>query len=423
MANSEGISVSQLMRLALMVKKTKTALASDLDVSIPNLEKIMRGETHPKTPALVRLLRIVGMGAEVLDTGELPCETHHPLILKVREAETFAAADEIVLRLFDGGALHPGAVAVVDELGKRATTSDEQAIYLNRRYGVLEQQGWYVQGLDGLRQADLLRGLPMRTRMMTLVNQAGGLLDIGRSNEAIGMARGILDHYQEFPPASDARRDRSNYAYAHFVSGSACERLIDCDPERAALLAPRAERHLAAAVDGYKSLSADFPELSRFYGSIGRTAAHELLAAQVDGGTMKVADAMKQLDGYLDQCIDLDAAALEGQDLDTAGRTAVINAELASRHLSEPNRTRALAVYIGKARDIAEKTGNWRLYERVFSLEWVRTTSEASLLGRSVDFTADDEDKALIMSVMARFPLFRETGKKLLNLNGEGGAA
>jgi len=35
-------------------------------------------------------------------------------------------------------------------------------------------------------------------------------------------------------------------------------------------------------------------------------------------------------------------------------------------------------------------------------------------------FTADDEDKALIMSVMARFPLFRETGKKLLNLNGEG---
>lgn len=423
MASPESISVSELTQLALMVKKSKTALATELGVSIPTLEKIIRGETDPKTPALTRLLRIVGLGAEVLDTDEVPGETDHPLIRKVREVATFAAADEIVLSLFDSGALHQGAVAVVDELGKRAATSDEQAIYLNRRYGVLEQQGWYVQGLEGLRKADLLRGLPMKTRMMTLVNQAGGLLDIGRSNEAIGMARGILDHYGEFPPESDARRDRSNYAYAHFVSGAAFERLIDCDPERASSLAPRAERHLTAAVEGYSSLSSDFPKLSRFYGSIGRTAAHELLAAQVDGGRMKIDDAMKELDRYLDDCVDLDAAALEGQDLDTAGRTAVINAELASRYLSEPNRTRALAVYIGKARDIAEKTGNWRLYERVFSLEWVRATSEASLLGRSVDFTADDEDKALIMSVMARFPLFRETGKKLLNLNGKGGAA
>jgi len=419
-----NLQIRELIQIALSIgRMTKKALAEELGVDKGTLNKWLNGSSEPSASQLIKLLRMTGLAVSLLNGPASQKQSTHKRLSQITAAETFIAKDAVVVEMFNAGeVLQPGALAVADALVLAAQTEDQKALAYNRRSGFLEQAGRYVEALNDIAAADLCRGTSIAVRMQSEVNRASYLLDLDRPVDSYGVARAVTEHFEEFPAPTTDRLQRSTEAFAWYVSGSALNRKIAWDPSRGTVLGAKAATSLILAEKCYEALCVDFPEMSRYYSSILTTTryAYRLATVECEDASQRHAAVKSLLDELmrlLDSFIQLEAM---GQDLDTAGRVAVMAAELVSRHYPREDQGRPLGVLLGKARDIAEATTNWRLYERVYAYEWDRRLTVRDILGEAqVDWPAlDDDDVMIIAGLMSRFPQFQETGVNIFRASG-----
>jgi hypothetical protein len=129
------------------------------------------------------------------------------------------------------------------------------------------------------------------------------------------------------------------------------------------------------------------------------------------------AEALRCFSNRLEEIVDLGEIATYGQHLESYGRWCICAAEVAYRYLSEEESLRPLGVFLGKARDIADRSQNWSLYERVFALEFLRRKRMAGHPDIEWNTVSSDdrEEMQTLLGVMSRFPHFRQTGWHIAN--------
>lgn len=428
--NAARISQAQLLRLAQRkTGQSKKALAAAIGVVPDTIDRIFKGESELKLSSAQRLFSLTGLDSRALEGSSDFRELSPEAAADLGELTCFKQADEKLLAMFEAGDYHSDRpLALATHMLDLASTNEERALARVRYFGVIEARGHYTEALEALQDAEMLGDLSDALRNMIRVNMASALLALGRPLEACGVTNAVLEHYAAHPPAADSRRDRTNQAFAHYMSGRAKLVSIEANPTGGGVrsAARQAVEHFEAAESLYGPIIEDFPEAAAQHRSHTLGAALQRACAEVDAGLRDAAEVIEQVMGHLyanidpekspEDCSDLEAAQAAGQDLDTLGHAAVSVARLITRTLPEAEQPRHLVRLIDSAEKIAAFTKNYWLYESVFVLDHTRHAIESGILGYEKDgFALDEEAAAMCLELMCRFPRFRRIGLAMLN--------
>jgi hypothetical protein len=225
--------------------------------------------------------------------------------------------------------------------------------------------------------------------------------------EARAIASELIRHCEANAPESV--RDRKTQAFAHYVCGHTHRRLIAVEPEQAKQHAEKGRGHLSRARELYLKLSEDLKDES--FSGIANTCAGGVIEVQVTLGELDTERALQSICDGLEQVDE----KLVGDRLESFGWWCIFGCNVALRHLDEEKTLQKyMAMFTTKADDIADRTGNWSIRERVFTMDHARWERAVGCSGFDIPRVVDEEDVRIITGTMARFPTFRDTGWRIL---------
>jgi hypothetical protein len=224
------------------------------------------------------------------------------------------------------------------------------------------------------------------------------------------MARELIDSFASSLPES--RSARASEAFAYYVLGHACRRLMGAmgagDRERHGRAAREA---LGRSVELYQRLADEFDHDP--WRGIAETCRGGLFEVDVELGARSAAEVIEELLAGAQR--EGPGAALAGDRLESCGWWCVFGCNVAMRHLSGKALQQALHSFTTRGAAIAERLGNWALRERLCSLEFARRELAHELVGTPLEWTIHEKEVSVIVGAMGRFPSFRSTGWRILN--------
>lgn len=369
---------------------------------------------NPKLDYLIRLADVLDW--PVGDVAEAIWERNDP---KPAPDEPPDGADFDTLNTAAREAHRAGKFALMGRLAKRmhaiATTPHQRALACHRESGAWDGLGRYTRQLDAVRRGLAESGIDPELRLLLRVNLANSYYTLWHLLESRAMARDIIEELAESPP-STSPNVRAAHAFAHYVLGNSCRRLVALEPDRRAYHAKAAKKALETAADAYSTL-ADEGDNPAWRG-IANTCRGGIIEADVELGAITPLSAVAALAAGLsavDEPKDApDGPPLAGDGLESYGWWCIFGCNIALRHLGGRDLQRHMAVFTNKGYEIADRLDNWSMRERLFSLEFLQRQRLNDLAGFSVDWTIDHEEVRVIVGTMGRFPMFRSTGWKIL---------
>jgi hypothetical protein len=306
-------------------------------------------------------------------------------------------------------------VAIAQKMANHAVTPEQRALAAHREAGGWDGLGRYTRQLDAVRRG--LQEAPINPdlRLILRVNLANSYYTLWHLLEARAMARDIIDELAAEPPATTNARAAD--AFAHYVLGNACRRLIALEPERADRHAASARDALQAAARLYTALADEAgPGEGAAWRGIANTCRGGIIETEVELKLREPLAAVAELSAGLGAISDAEEKGqpLAGDRLESYGWWCIFGCNIALRHLHGRELQRHMAVFTNKGYEIAERLDNWAMRERLFSLEFLQRQRLNELAGFPVDWTIDHEEVRVIVGTMGRFPMFRSTGWKIL---------
>jgi len=288
-----------------------------------------------------------------------------------------------------------------------AKTPDQRAYSSLREAGAWDQLGRYSNAMEaarrGLRERDLspvvycdLKGALASAHLMLGDIEEGEALAT-TLNERLQSDRRFANVY------SGAR------AFVRFLMALASgDRASHGGPDATQLARIAREHYASAKVLAERHASESGSSLHR---SIAMGCECGILEMDVLLGEVTPESAIGDLLAGLDA--DTESQAVPDACLEAIGWSCIVGSQLVLRFVEDPSLAdRQLAIFTNKADDIARRTGNWALRERIWMLEYRKAEKGAPL-----DFSAtvlDPEDLRDLTGTMGRFPAFREVGWSLL---------
>lgn len=304
------------------------------------------------------------------------------------------------------------------ELGHRAlavaANPDQRARAFNRQLGALDGLGRYTEVLKTGKLALQEPGASPEIRRVLQSNLANAYYSLWSLVESGAIAQNLLGWYRSNPSRTPA--DRKTGAFARYVAGHTCRRLMSVEPARTPALAAAAAADLRRAAEAYDRLAAELDEPSLT--GIARTCHGGLIEAEVAMGRRTAADGLAELAAGLDPAEDAARGAaddLAGDRLESCGWWCIFACNIALRHLHDEKAfQKQMAVFTNKAEEIAERLNNWSMRERIFTMQYMRWERAVSATGLDIPCVVDGDDIRVIAGAMGRFPSFRETGWRIL---------
>lgn len=294
------------------------------------------------------------------------------------------------------------------EMERLGRSSKDKANALANAAAAACGMGQYTTSIElatrGLQHPDI--GLYQRVHLQ--VNIAHALLHLWQLPLALAVSEIVIQRAQ--PEQADVRI-RRQLAFAHYVRGFAHLRLISFEPDLAGVHAENGSADFDAAIKLNEELARSWPD--PVLDGLASTCRAGNLELDVICGTMKPEQAFEVIDGTLDS-LTAERSRLNYW-LESTAWWALAGCNVALRSLTGGSLQRQLAVYSQHAIDIAEQINNWAIKERIVSLQYSAHQLVKSSSDVEMDYVLDREDRAMIASVMGRFPHFRSLGWKILD--------
>jgi hypothetical protein len=360
---------------------------------------------NPKLDYLVRLAEVldwsVGDVAEVIwdEQPTPPAFTAAPDFEAANDAARAAhRAGDFALML-----LHARTMTSL------ATTPEQRAQAAHRESGAWDGTGRYTRQVEAVRRG--LKESPITTdlRLLLQVNLANTYYTLGHMLEARAMARDILDDLAPQPPTS--RSARAAEAFACYVHGHASRCLMTQEPDRGPHFARAALESLRRSISLYEPLADEFG--NEAWRGIANTCRGGIVEVEVELGAREPLAALTELLRGLDTVAGA-ADGLVGDRLESYGWWCIFGCEIALRHLKDADLQRHMAILTNKGYEIADRLDNWAMRERLFTMEFLRRKRLDELAGLPIEWTIDHEEVRVIVGTMGRFPMFMNTGWKIL---------
>jgi len=374
---------------------------------------------NPKLDLVARLAgaldwEVGEVASSLLDgTEEAPSDAGEEESRRVPAFEELDRQAQIAHRAGDCALMERIALA----LRGAARTPRERAIAANRLAGAYDGLGRYPRVLECVR-AGLAEGpIGPDVRLMLTVNLANASYTLWSLEEARAVSGSIVDRFAITPPSG--RLERVAEAFSRAIRGHALRRMVAQreDPEEIQAMARASIEDLSAAAERYDALAAEFDDPQ--YAGLANTARGGLIEMRAADGSLGADEALGTIVEALDAAVDVEEPA-SPHLLESWGWWSTFGANVAlratDRRSAEPEIDRTIAICTNKASEIAEELDHWPMRERAFSLEWLR---RQSLVGATCeprpDWMLDTDDVRVLVGTMGRFPLFRETGWRILD--------
>ncbi|UCD74952.1 MAG: hypothetical protein JSV91_14335 [Phycisphaerales bacterium] len=330
--------------------------------------------------------------------------------------EAQPSADFESLDAASSQAYQQGKYTLMIDLAKQAydvaETPQERARACNRQAGGWDGLGRYSKLRDAVQLGLQERSISPDFRRMLQVNLANAYYTLWSLTESGAVAQGLVNWFKENP--AESVRDRIVHAFAHYVAGHTFRRLITQEPENATVLGFRAKEHLEISHDLHCRLSEEL-EIDAYSG-IGNTCKGGIIEAEVELDQRDPDEALETIVDRLDAVVDVeDENAPVGPWLESYGWWCIFGCNIALRHLTDERRLQHyMAIFTNKADEIANRSDNWSMRERAFTMQYTRWQRAIDATGFEIPNVIDKEDVQLITGTMGRFPTFRETGWRIL---------
>ncbi|MHC5115078.1 MAG: hypothetical protein ACYTGP_11705 [Planctomycetota bacterium] len=237
---------------------------------------------------------------------------------------------------------------------------------------------------------------------MLLCNLAIENYTIWNIDEACAVAKQVMRSATE----PRARMHRVSRAFCNFVLGNAYRRRLAIHANDVEAHATQSKDYLLAAVEELERLTVDYGSCG--YGGVANTCRGALIESELALGAIDFREAIARLEDGL-SCIDSPASATQGDLLESFGWWCVFGCNVVSRADLQPAEAqRYLAVFTTKAHELAERSENWAMWERLVSIEFARRSHVEKLTGVTLDWTLDRDDLRVIAGTMGRFPRMLE---------------
>ena len=142
-----------------------------------------------------------------------------------------------------------------------------------------------------------------------------------------------------------------------------------------------------------------------------------LLEVAVLEDDSKASESTAKLLSLLDHASSLDHVPAE--ECEALGWSCIYGCNIALTALHGSERQRAFAIFSNKVLEIADHLDHWAFRERVYCLQSLVHQQVRAETGYDIPMSIDDQEKAVIVATMSRFPQFRTTGWDLLG-SGKG---
>ncbi len=369
--------------------------------------KLVPGSGVPKLDLVVALARVLDWSpGDVIDA--LWCDEQPVGDFKLNGQSFETLNEESKAAHRDGR--YGDMIDIASRMFEVADSPDDRALACNRECGGWDGLGRFAKALESVQKGLQEGPIAANKRTMLEVNLANAHYSLWHLFEARATASNILQRYDENPPES--RLDRAVQAHAYYVRGHSLRRMMDVDPEAIHRLA------LAAKVDLEKShlllnqMTEDFDDDA--YSGMGNTCKGGLIEVAIALGELDAVEGLKELSDGLDVVIDSSEYPV-GDWLESYGWWCIFGCNAALRHLTDEKMLQQnMAVFTNKAEEIAERLDNWTMRERVFTMEYARRQRFVEWTGLESEWTIDQDDVRVVAGTMGRFPMFRQTGWKIL---------
>jgi len=337
--------------------------------------------------------------------GDLP-----EVELKTMPDDAFGEREAVAIDAYRQGR-YADAIEEARRAFLAATTADERGRARNLEAGGFDGLGRYNKALEVGQRALQEPGISNDLRLQFRSAVAGAYYTLWQLFEARAMAGELITGFDHAPPTTP--RQRLAEAHAYYVRGHAYRRLIQVEPDQAAHAATCARRDLETSRRLHLALADDLTIDA--YRGVASTCYGGLVEVDVELGERDARTAVDELLAGLDEIVDAPDDA-SGDHLESLGWWCIFGCNIAQRHLTqERDFFQVMATFTGKASDIAERTGNWALLERVWTKEYDRRKRLEDFGGIPMaEWPIDSEDVHAILGVVSRFPQFRECGWKIL---------
>ncbi len=301
------------------------------------------------------------------------------------------------------------AVRMSKWLRARATSAKDRAEAFNIEYLGWDGLGRYTKAASAIRQASLQTPIDTHLRFVLQTNLANTHYTLWDLPAAIGICGSIIDWYEVHPPES--YKHSICLAYARYVRGNAHRRSVAIEPDRTADHCKIAMEDLSEAKESLDRLA---HELSREdLRGTAHTCEGGILESEVHLGLRSPQEALGMVMERLEGATNPEEIP-PGNWLESFGWWCVFGGNIALKYLKGPSLQRPMAVFINKALEIGERSGNWAFRERVLTMEHLLRESLTDSTGYMLETIIDEEDIRLITGAMGRFPNFQRLGWEIL---------
>ncbi len=371
--------------------------------------KLLPDSANPKLDYVVRLADVLEWPVgEVVDAIWRGTESAGSPGDTPAGADSFDEFNEQILAANRSGD-HAKVVSLAQAMFESATTADHRAHACIREAAGWDGLGRYTKVLDAVQRGLRLRGVSVRLRLVLQATLANAQYTLWDLTPALGTAQVLADWYEANPPEKDF--DWKRVAYVHYVRGHTRRRMMSMEPERLADHAAAAREDLTRSAEMHEQLAEQLED-DRLLG-FANTCRGGLLEVDVEQGRRDPGDAVENMLDVLRQNDHLNGQAT-GDWVESLGWWCIFGSNIALRHLSGRELQRPLRELLDRALQIADRSDNWAMRERVYSIQFSLHQVLVDRTGLDLDFTIDDDERSMIGLTMGRFPSFRETGWQIL---------
>lgn len=291
-----------------------------------------------------------------------------------------------------------------------AETPEQRALGWNRLVGAWDGQGQFTRALDAAQKGLDESPLPHDIRLILESNLANAYYTLWYLTEARAIAQELVSWYSSHPPSDET--DRLTQAFAYFVRGNARRRQLQQNPDNMEFIATEARADLEEARRQYDDAARRMDNDS--YAGIANTCLGGVIECETVLGMLTPEEALGKIEDGLQAVVDAKRHPV-GDWLESYGWWCVFGCNIALRHLAERDQQTHMAILTNKAHEVAERLGNWAMWERVFTMEFARRQRLERWTGvETPEWVLDSDDLKLLVGTMGRFPSFRERGMQIL---------
>ena len=295
------------------------------------------------------------------------------------------------------------------QMRSAASTPEDRARACYAEFLSWDGIGRYNRALECIQEALCERSLSPELQVVLETNLASAHYAIWHLVEARAVASNLIERLESQPIETIV--DRTNLAYAYYVSGNTSRRMIEKGCPHFDMRVNEARTNLRRAIELYTD--ADTDEINPNHAGIANTCIGALIEVDAADGSIPAIAAVERIAEGLESAIDPTQMPV-GDWLESWGWWSIFGCNIALRNLDDPDLHHYMAIFTNKAIEIADRLGNWSMRERAFTMENFRRRRVTSSTGFQPDWVLDDDDVRVITGTMGRFPGFRETGWHIL---------